>query len=197
MKNLKGSRTAENLLKAFAGESQARNRYTFYASAANKEGYMQIQAIFTETADNEKEHAKLFFKHLAAGLAGELPTTVDIVATYPVALGTTLDNLRAAAAGEHEEWTELYPAFAKIAEEEGYPEVASTFRLVAKVETEHENRYVTLAKNVAEGLVFHRPEAVAWHCRNCGLVVVAVNAPVECPTCHHPQAYFELQRPNY
>ena len=197
MKSLKGSRTAENLLKAFAGESQARNRYTFYASAANKEGYMQIQAIFTETADNEKEHAKLFFKHLATGLAGELPTSVDIVATYPVALGTTLDNLRAAAAGEHEEWTELYPAFAKTADEEGYPEVAATFRLVAKVETEHEARYLALAKNVAEGLVFHRPEAVAWHCRNCGFVQVAADAPQECPACHHPQAYFELQRPSY
>jgi len=197
MKSLKGSRTAENLLKAFAGESQARNRYTFYASVANKEGFMQIQAIFTDTADNEKEHAKLFFKHLAAGLADELPTTVDIVATYPVALGTTLDNLRAAAAGENEEWVVLYPTFAKVAEEEGYPEVAATFRLVAKVETGHEARYLALAKNVAEGLVFHRPEVVEWRCRNCGFVVPSTNAPKECPACKHPQSYFELLKPNY
>jgi len=197
MKSLKGSRTAENLLKAFAGESQARNRYTFYASVANKEGFMQIQAIFTDTADNEKEHAKLFFKHLAAGLADELPTTVDIVATYPVALGTTLDNLRAAAAGENEEWVVLYPTFAKVAEEEGYPEVAATFRLVAKVETGHEARYLALAKNVAEGLVFHRPEVVEWRCRNCGFVVPSTNAPQECPACKHPQSYFELLKPNY
>ena len=197
MKSLKGSRTAENLLKAFAGESQARNRYTFYASVANKEGYMQIQAIFADTAENEKEHAKLYFKHLADGLADELPTSVEMTATYPVAYGTTLDNLRAAAAGEHEEWGTLYPNFGRIAEEEGYPEVAATFRMVAKVETEHEARYLALAKNVAEGLVFHRPEAVAWHCRNCGYVVVAADAPRECPVCHHPQAHFELQRPNY
>ncbi len=197
MKSLKGSRTAENLLKAFAGESQARNRYTFYASAANKEGFMQIQGIFADTADNEKEHAKLFFHHLAAGLADELPTTVDIIATYPVALGTTLDNLRAAAAGEKEEWAVLYPTFAMVAEEEGYPEVAATFRLVAKVETGHEARYNALAKNVADGLVFHRPEVVEWRCRNCGYVTVAAAPPAECPVCHHPQAYFELFRPNY
>ena len=197
MKSLKGTRTAENLLKAFAGESQARNRYTFYASVANKEGFMQISAIFTDTADNEKEHGKLFFKHLAAGLADELPTTVDITATYPVALGTTLDNLRAAAAGEHEEWTVLYTNFADVAAEEGFPEVAATFRLVARVETGHEARYNSLAKNVAEGLVFHRPEIVEWRCRNCGYIAVATDAPKECPACRHPQAYFELLKPNY
>jgi rubrerythrin len=197
MKSLKGSRTAENLLKAFAGESQARNRYTFYASAANKEGFMQIQAIFSDTADNEKEHAKLFFKHLAAGLADELPTSVDITASYPVALGTTLDNLRAAAAGEKEEWSALYPTFAKVAEEEGYPEVAATFRLVSRVETGHEARYNALAKNVADGLVFHRPEIVEWRCRNCGYVFTAADAPKECPACKHPQSYFELLKPNY
>jgi rubrerythrin len=197
MKSLKGSKTAENLLKAFAGESQARNRYTFYASVAKNEGYQQIMAIFTDTADNEKSHAKQFFKHLAAGLADELPASVGITATYPVALGTTLDNLRAAAAGENEEWTVLYPTFAQVAADEGYPEVAATFRMVAKVEAEHETRYNTLARNIAEGHVFHRPEAVAWRCRECGYVTVAAAPPLECPVCHHPQAYFELFKPNY
>lgn len=197
MKSLKDTKTAENLLKAFAGESQARNRYTFFASVANKEGFLQIQAIFTDTADNEKEHAKLFYKHLAAGLADELPATVEIHAAYPVAYGTTLDNLRAAAAGENEEWTALYPDFAKVADEEGFPEVAQTFRLVAKVETGHEARYLALAKNVAEGLVFHRPESVEWRCRNCGFLFTGKDAPKECPACKHPQAYFELLRPNY
>lgn len=197
MKSLKGTKTAENLLKAFAGESQARNRYTFFASVAGKEGFNQIQALFTDTADNEKEHAKLFYKHLAAGLADSLPATVEIHAEYPVAYGTTLDNLRAAAKGENEEWSDLYPSFAKVAESEGFPEVAATFRLVAKVEEGHEARYNALAKNVADGLVFHRPETVEWRCRNCGFISKGTDAPKECPACHHPQAYFELLRPNY
>jgi rubrerythrin len=197
MKSIKGSRTAENLMKAFAGESQARNRYTYYASVAKDEGYIQIQSIFLGTADNEKSHAKQFFKLLAAGLGDMLPTTVDIKATYPVAYGTTLDNLRAAAAGENEERTVLYPGFAKIAEEEGFMDVAAVFRMVAKVEAEHEARYNALAKNVAEGFVFRRTEAVAWRCRECGYVVVSTSPPLECPVCHHPQGYFELQRPNY
>lgn len=197
MKSLKGTRTAENLMKAFAGESQARNRYTFFASVANKEGYMQIQAIFLDTADNEKEHAKIFYKHLAAGFADEMPMGVDITATYPVAYGTTLDHLRAAAAGENEEWSALYPDFAQVADAEGFPEVSASFRLVSKVEAEHEARYLALAKSVAEGTVFHRPEVVEWRCRNCGFVTKGADAPKECPACKHPQAYFELFRPNY
>ncbi len=197
MKSLKGTKTAENLLKAFAGESQARNRYAFFASVAKNEGYQQIMALFEDTAANEKSHAKQFYKWLAEGLGPELPTAVGIVASYPVAYGTTLDNLRAAAAGEKEEWTELYPSFAKVADEEGFPEVAATFRMVAKVEAEHETRYNALAANVAEGRVFQRPEKVAWRCRECGYVTIANAPPKECPVCRHPQAYFELLVPNY
>ncbi len=197
MKDLKGTKTLECLMKGFAGESQARNRYTFFASIANKEGYRQIEEIFAETADNEKEHAKLFYKHMAAGLAGQLPAAVEITAMFPVAYATTLDNLLAAAAGENEEWSDLYPAFAKIADAEGFPEVASTFRQVARVEKEHEARYRKLADNVANGLVFKRPTLVKWHCRNCGYVIESAEAPVECPACHHPRAYFQLMPANY
>lgn len=197
MKSLKGSRTAENLMKAFAGESQAHNRYTFFAAVAKNEGYQQIMAIFEDTAANEKSHAKQFYRLLAEGLGDELPATVGIVASYPVAQGTTLDNLRASADGEHEEWSDLYPGFAKGADEEGYPEAAAVFRMVAKVEVEHEVRYKALAKNVAENAVFQRPEKVAWRCRECGYVTVANAPPKECPVCHHPQAYFELLKPNY
>jgi rubrerythrin len=197
MKNLKGSRTAENLMKAFAGESQARNRYDFFASTAKNEGYRQIEAVFAETSSNERSHAKQFYKLLAAGLGDDLPTAVDVAAAYPLAFGTTLDHLRAAAAGENEEWTALYPGFAKVADEEGYTEAAVLFRLVARVEVEHEKRFLALAKNVAEGLVFHRPEVVAWHCRECGYVVVAKDAPKECPVCRHPQAHFQLVPANY
>jgi len=190
--NLKGTKTAENLLKAFAGESQARNRYTFYASIADKEGYKQIKNIFIETADNEKEHAKRFYKLLLEGFQGELPTTVEINAGYPVAQGTTLDNLKAAAAGEKEEWSDLYPAFAKVADEEGFPEVANVFRLVSAAEKWHEIRYNKLLDNVQNGKVFKKDGKVLWKCGNCGYVHEGESAPEKCPACLHPQAYFEL-----
>lgn len=192
MKSLKGTKTAENLLKAFAGESQARNRYTFYASVADKEGYKQIKNIFIETADNEKEHAKRFYKFLLEGFQGELPAVVEINAAYPVAQGTTLDNLRAAASGENEEWADLYPAFSKVAEEEGFPEIAAAFKLIASVEKHHEERYKKLADNVANGLVFQKGAKVLWKCGNCGYIHEGTGAPDKCPACLHPQAYFEV-----
>lgn len=197
MKSLKGTKTAENLLKAFAGESQARNRYTFYASVADKEGFKQIKNIFIETADNEKEHAKRFYKLLVAGLDGELPTAIGITADFPVALGTTLENLKAAAAGENEEWSDLYPEFAKVADEEGFPEIAATFRMIAKVEKHHEERYKKLADNVANGLVFKKNEKVVWKCGNCGYIHEGNEAPDKCPACAHPQSYFELNTEPY
>lgn len=192
MNSLKGTKTAENLLKAFAGESQARNRYTFYASVADKEGFKQIKNIFIETADNEKEHAKRFYKLLLEGLAGELPAMIEINAGYPVAQGTTVENLQAAAGGENEEWTELYPAFAKVAEEEGFPEVASAFKMIATVEAKHENRYKKLAENIQNGKVFKKDEKVVWKCGNCGYIHEGNGAPEKCPACIHPQAYFEV-----
>jgi rubrerythrin len=197
MKSLKNTKTAENLLKAFAGESQARNRYTYYASVANKEGFKQIEAIYIETADNEKEHAKMFFKYLLEGLKDEIPTSVHIHADYPVAQGTTLDNLQAAANGENEEWTTLYPAFADVAEEEGFNEVAATFRAIATVEKEHEARYKKLARNLIDGTVFKKDGKVYWKCRNCGYIHEGDKAPLLCPSCKHPQAYFEIQSKNY
>ncbi len=192
MKSMKGTRTAENLLKAFAGESQARNRYTFYASAADKEGFRQICNIFTETADNEKEHAKRFYKLLLEGLKGELPTMVEINAAYPVAQGTTLDNLKAAASGENEEWTALYPSFADTAEAEGFPEVAVAFRRIAEVEKRHEARYRKLAANIEAGRCFSRFEPTLWKCGNCGFIYEGADAPEACPACLHPKAFFEL-----
>jgi len=197
MKSLKGTKTAENLLKAFAGESQARNRYTFYASVADKEGYKQIKNIFLETADNEKEHAKRFFKFLVAGLEGEVPTAIEITADLPVALATTLDNLKAAAAGENEEWSDLYPEFAKVADEEGFSEIATAFRMIASVEKHHEERYKKLADNVANGLVFKKSEKVVWKCSNCGYIHEGAEAPDKCPACAHPQSYFELNAQPY
>jgi rubrerythrin len=197
MNCLKGTKTLENLMKAFAGESQARNRYTYYASIAGKEGYKQIEAIFTETADNEKEHAKRFFKLALEGMNGEIPADIDIAATYPLAMGTTLDNLKYAAAGENEEWSALYPEFARIAEEEGFPEVAAAFKMILKVEQRHEARYLKLYKNVHEGTVFNKKESTFWICRNCGYVHEGASAPEKCPACLHPQAYFELFRENY
>ena len=197
MKNLKGTKTAENLLKAFAGESQARNRYTFYASVADKEGYKQINNIFIETADNEKEHAKRFYKLLLEGLQDELPTMVEINAGYPVAQGNTCDNLIAAASGENEEWTKLYPSFAKTAEEEGFPEVATAFKMIAKVEKRHDERYKKLAKNILKDEVFKKEEKVLWKCGNCGYVHEGTSAPDKCPACLHPKAYFELFTENY
>jgi rubrerythrin len=192
MKSLKGTKTAENLLKAFAGESQARNRYTYYASVADKEGYKQIRNIFIETADNEKEHAKRFYKFLLEGLADELPAMIRIEADYPVAQGNTLDNLKAAAAGEHEEWHDLYPAFAEVADEEGFPEVANAFRMISKAEERHEIRYNKLAQNVENGMVFKKEEKVLWKCGNCGYIHEGTEAPEICPACVHPKAHFEL-----
>jgi rubrerythrin len=188
---LKGSETEKSLLKAFAGESQARNRYTYFANVARKEGYEQISAIFTETADNEKEHAELFFKHLQGG-------DVEITASYPAGvIGMTAENLRAAAAGERMEWTTLYPNFADVAKEEGFEKIEETFREVASVEAHHEERYLKLLKNVESMMVFKRPKPVKWKCRNCGNILEAAEVPEKCPVCYHPRAYFELFVENY
>jgi rubrerythrin len=187
----KGSKTEKNLLAAFAGESQARNRYTYFASAARKEGYEQISAIFLETAENEKEHAKLFFSLLKGGEA-------EIVAAYPAGvIGNTVDNLKAAADGENFEWTKLYQNFADIAKKEGFPEVYETFANVAKVEKFHETRYLGLLKNVKEGKVFKKDSSVKWHCRNCGYVFEGKEVPDQCPVCKHPRAHFEVLAENY
>lgn len=192
MKSLKGTKTAENLLKSFAGESQARNRYTYYASVADAEGYKQIKNIFIETADNEKEHAKRFYKFLLQGLQSDLPAMIEISAGFPVAQGNTLDNLKAAAGGEKEEWADLYPAFAKVAEEEGFPEIAIAFTLIASAERRHETRYNKLAENIQTGKVFRRQGDILWKCGNCGYVHERAEAPEECPACVHPQSYFEV-----
>ena len=187
----KGSKTEKNLLAAFAGESQARNRYTFFASEAKKAGYEQISAIFLETADNEKEHAKLFFKLLQGG-------ETEIIAGYPAGvIGDTAANLKAAAAGEKLEWTTLYKNFSQIAQQEGFTEASQTFAQVAKVEKEHEARYLALLKNVQEGKVFRKDSAIRWHCRNCGHVHEGTEAPEECPVCSHPRAFFEVHAKNY
>jgi rubrerythrin len=187
----KGSKTEKNLLAAFAGESQARNRYTYFASAARKEGYEQISAIFLETAENEKEHAKLFFKLLKGG-------EVEFVASYPAGvIGNSADNLKAAAAGENLEWTTLYQGFADVAKKEGFNEVYETFTNVAKVEKFHEARYLGLLKNVNEGKVFKKDSSVKWHCRNCGYVFEGKEVPDKCPVCKHPRAHFEVLAENY
>ncbi|MCR3922670.1 MAG: rubrerythrin family protein [Firmicutes bacterium] len=191
MKNLTGTKTAENLLKSFAGESQARNRYSFYASIADKEGYKQIKNIFIETADNEKEHAKRFYKFLLAGLA-ELPATIEIQAGYPVAQGSTLANLQAAAHGENEEWSDLYPDFANVADEEGFPEIAEAFRHIAISEKAHEARFNKLSQNVENGTVFKKETTIRWKCGNCGYIHEGPEALDECPACIHPQAHFEV-----
>lgn len=191
MKSLKGTKTAENLLKSFAGESQARNRYTYYSSVADKEGYKQIRNIFIETADNEKEHAKRFYKFLLAGL-GDLPQEIEITASYPVAQGNTLDNLQAAAQGEFEEWSKLYPAFADIAEAEGFTEIAAVYRYIASAEKRHDARYRKLASNVEGSTVFKKNTSVMWKCGNCGYVHEGEEALAVCPACAHPQAHFEL-----
>lgn len=191
MGSIKGTKTEQNLLKSFAGESQARSRYTFFASVAKKEGYEQIAGVFMETAEQEKEHAKKFFKYLEGGM-------VEITAAYPAGvIGTTIENLQEAAAGENEEWSELYPAFAKVAEEEGFHQIAGTFRNVAKVEAEHEARYRQLLARVASGHFFEREEEIEWQCRNCGYVHKGKKAPKECPACAHPQAFFEPKKNNY
>lgn len=194
MKSLKGSKTAENLMKAFAGESQARNRYTFYASTAKKEGYIQISNLFLETAENEKEHAKIFFKFLNESFEGEGAT---ISADYPVGLSDTESNLLYAANGEKEEWSDIYPEFAKVAEEEGFLEIASTFRKIAEVEKHHETRYRKLLDNIKNGEVFKKNKTVKWKCDNCGYIYEGEEAPQSCPACRHPQGYFELFVENY
>jgi rubrerythrin len=191
MKSIKGTKTEKNLLASFAGESQARNRYTYFAGVAKKEGYEQISAIFQETADNEKEHAKVFFKYLEGG-------AVEITAMYPAGvISATADNLKAGAAGENEEHTKLYPGAADIADKEGFPEVALSFRKIAAVEVEHEKRYLKLLENIKKGLVFKKEQKVRWKCRNCGYVHEGTEAPEQCPTCRHPKAYFEIKETNY
>lgn len=191
MNQLKGTQTEKNLAIAFAGESQARNRYTFFASVAKKEGFEQISANFSETAEQEKEHAKKFFKYLEGGV-------VEITASYPAGvIGKTIDNLMAAANGEREEWSKDYPHFADIAEQEGFPKIAETFRKIATVEQMHEERYKNFIKNIQENKVFEKDEEVIWQCRNCGYLHKGKKAPELCPACEHPQAYFEVKKENY
>ncbi len=191
MSQLRGTKTERNLLTAFAGESQARNRYNYAASKAKKEGYVQISAIFTETADQEKEHAKRLFKFLEGG-------EVEISAAFPAGIiGTTLENLKAAVAGEKYEHTEMYPSFAKTAEEEGFNEIAAVFHAIAVAEKQHEKRYVDLACNIETGRVFKRQGKVVWRCRNCGYIHDGTDAPTMCPACAHPQAHFELLGENW
>jgi len=188
---LKGSETEKNLLKAFAGESQARNRYTFFASVAKKEGFEQISAIFHETADNEKEHAEIFFKHLEGG-------DVEIEAGYPAGkIGSTAENVLTAAEGEKMEWGTLYPEFKKVAKEEGFEDVAESFEEIAEVEEQHERRYRKLLENVKNGTVFKRDKEVKWKCRNCGYIHTGKEAPETCPACKHAQSYYELLAENY
>jgi len=191
MKSLKGTKTEKNLLAAFAGESQARNRYTYFASQAKKEGFEQISAIFLDTADNEKEHAKRFFKFLEGG-------NVEITASYPAGvIGTTAENLKEAADGEKFEWGTLYPDFAEVAKKEGFPEVAATFNAISKAEMGHEKRYRALLENVQKGRVFKRDKPVKWRCRNCGYIHEGTEAPEVCPACLHPREYYELLAENY
>ncbi|MFA5839157.1 MAG: rubrerythrin family protein [Candidatus Margulisiibacteriota bacterium] len=190
-KSIKGTKTEKNLLASFAGESQARNRYTYFASVAKKEGYEQISAIFLDTAENEKEHAKRFFKLLEGG-------ALEIIASYPAGIiGTTLQNLEAAANGEHEEWSKLYKEAGAIAHQEGFEEIAKQFKEISEVEEEHEKRYRKLWQNIKECKVFKKEKEVKWHCRNCGYVHEGAEAPQECPACAHPQAYYEVLAENY
>lgn len=190
-KSVKGTQTEKNLLTSFAGESQARMRYTYFASVAKKEGYEQIAAIFTETADQEKEHAKRMFKWLEGGM-------VEITASYPAGIiSTTLENLKAAAAGEHEEWSLDYPKFAQVAAEEGFPEIAAMYRAISIAEKGHEERYMAFVKNIEEDKVFAKDEEIVWQCRNCGYIHTGKEAPAMCPACAHPQAHFEVKKENY
>lgn len=191
MNSLKGTQTEKNLLTSFAGESQARMRYTYFSSVAKKEGYEQIAAIFMETAEQEKEHAKRMFKYLEGG-------KVEITATYPAGIiSTTLENLLAAASGENEEWSMDYPHFADVADQEGFPEIARMYRNIAVAEKGHEERYLALAKNLQNATVFAKEGEVVWQCRNCGYIHVGKEAPEVCPACLHPQAYFEIKKENY
>ena len=190
MKSIKGTQTEKNLLTSFAGESQARMRYTYFASAAKKEGYEQIAAIFEETANQEKEHAKRMFKYLEGGM-------VEITGTFPAGvIGSTADNLRAAAAGENEEWSKDYPHFADVAAEEGFPEIAAMYRNIAIAEKGHEERYLAFLANIENNTVFAKAESTVWQCRNCGFIIEGTNAPKMCPACLHPQAHFEVKKNN-
>jgi len=191
MANLKGTTTEKNLMAAFAGESQARNRYAFFASKAKKEGFVQISAVFAETAENEKEHAKRLFKFMSGGEA-------EITASFPSGVvGTTAENLKASAAGENHEHTSMYPGFAEIADEEGFPEIAAAMRSIAVAEKQHEKRYLGLLKNINDGKVFKKDAPVKWRCRNCGYVHEGTEAPEKCPACVHPQAHFEILSENW
>ncbi len=191
MESLKGTKTEKNLLTAFAGESQARNRYTYFASQARKEEYQQIAGIFVETAENEKEHAKRLFKFLEGG-------EVEVTAAFPAGvIGETKENLRASAAGENYEHTKMYPGFARIAEEENFSDIAEAFRAIAVAEKQHEKRYLALLENIEKDRVFKREKPVVWKCRNCGYIHEGTEAPEECPACAHPRAYFELLSENY
>ena len=190
-KSIKGTQTEKNLLKAFAGESQAKNRYTFFSKKAKEEGFEQIAELFMTTASQEEAHAKIFFRFLEGG-------PVEITATYPAgSIGTTAENLKASAMGEHEEWTDLYPHFAEIAEQEGFKKIATAFKLIAKIEKEHEERYKKLLERVEAGKVFEREEEVEWVCRKCGHVHKGKKALKNCPVCNHPEAYFEEKGTNY
>lgn len=191
MKSIQGTQTEKNLLTSFAGESQARMRYTYFASAAKKEGYVQISEIFTETANQEKEHAKRMFKFLEGGM-------VEITASYPAGvIGSTLDNLKAAAAGEHEEWSADYPHFADVAEKEGFKAIAAMYRSIAVAEKAHEERYQAMVDNIEKNQVFEKEEVVIWQCRNCGFIFEGKKAPENCPACLHPKAHFEVMKTNY
>lgn len=195
MKSLKGTETAKNLMKSFAGECQARTRYTYYSSIAKKEGYVQISNIFMETAEQEKEHAKKFYKFLKEDFIDE---AIEITAEYPVSFySTTSSNLNAAANGEQEEWVDLYPSFAKMAKEEGFPEIAFAFEKISEVEKHHEKRYRKLLKNIEDGTVFKKDSKVFWKCLNCGYIFEGMEAPEKCPACAHPQGYFEVLSENY
>ena len=190
-KSIKGSQTEKNLMTSFAGESQARNRYTFFASKAKKEGYEQISAIFEETANQEKEHAKRMFKWLEGGM-------VEISCSFPAGvIGTTEENLNAAASGEHEEWADAYPHFADVAEKEGFPAIAKMYREISVAEKGHEERYLAFVKNLEDNKVFVKDEETVWQCRNCGYIHIGKAAPETCPACLHPQAYFEVKKENY
>ena len=188
--DLKGTKTAGNLMHAFAGESQARMRYTYFASQAKKDGFVEVQKIFEETANQEKEHAKRLMKLLVAG--GFKGESIAVEGSFPVMLGTTTENLKSAAAGENEEWSDMYPSYAKIAEEEGFPEIAAILRAIARAEKMHEDRYLKLLSRIEDGTVFKKDHKVLWKCNNCGYTVEALEAPERCPACDHPQAHFEV-----
>lgn len=197
MSRLQGTQTLHNLMKAFAGESQAHHRYSFFASTAKKAGFKQIEALFLQTAAHELKHAKQFYKLMTGDLGADSPVILDLAGSYPVVLGATRQNLLAAAAGEHEEWTELYPAFTRTADQEGLKDIAVLFRLVAGIEQHHEARFRQLADNLATGRIFQREQPVAWFCIECGYIYEGTTAPSICPVCKHPQGFFEILADNY